>query len=228
MAQPLSALTQYHFRKLVQEYGQSTLHLAPHFLGVRLKTQDDLQTVLFRLYPESSEYGAVYQQMETLLEAYQFLREHPDHQANLVTVKQRIWLLLKLDPETSRDLDRPELLPEEQFQLFMFYRDVELTQGLCHGQDLYGLVASFAPQHRLQLYQVSHALRASQLPMVVTVSPERYGIWLSLRSPSYRVLANRKFDTLKLVANCYSQLNRFQHRCKGSEARDQAKLFHAA
>ena len=79
----------------------------------------------------------------------------------------------------------PVVLSEGVVELFKFYRDGMIREGMRYSSELYGLASQFPAANRLKGYQLACELAESGTPVVVTASEERYVIWLSLRSPAY-------------------------------------------
>lgn len=79
----------------------------------------------------------------------------------------------------------PIVLSESVLQLFKFYRDGSIREGILHHNELYGLTYEFSTEHRLRGYQIACELAQQGTPVVVSVSSHRYVIWIGLRSPIY-------------------------------------------
>lgn len=80
----------------------------------------------------------------------------------------------------------PSVLSESVLQLFKFYREGSIREGLLHNNELYSLGYEFSTEHRLRGYQIACELAQQGTPIVVSVSPDRYIIWIGVRSPVYQ------------------------------------------
>jgi len=88
---------------------------------------------------------------------------------------------------SDRSISTLELIPsviiEEQVHSFNFYLGEEMREGMRYRNELYGLINSFDTGSRLQAYQFACELILSSAMVIVTVSKQRYAVWLNLRSP---------------------------------------------
>lgn len=79
----------------------------------------------------------------------------------------------------------PVVLSENVVNLFKFYMDGSIREGMWYNNELYGLARQLSGSHRLKGYQMACELAEQGTPVVVTASDDRYAIWISLRAPAY-------------------------------------------
>lgn len=79
----------------------------------------------------------------------------------------------------------PVVLSENVVNLFKFYMDGSICEGMRYNGELYGLAREFSGSHRLKGYQIACELAEQGTPVVVTAADDRYAIWISLRAPAY-------------------------------------------
>jgi hypothetical protein len=87
-------------------------------------------------------------------------------------------------------------IDESDHLRFYFLQGKNFQEGMRHGNRLYGLVQSFEVTHHFQAYQLAWALSAQKIPLSLTVSKERYAVWVCLRSPTYALLFHQGRDVL--------------------------------
>ena len=80
----------------------------------------------------------------------------------------------------------PVVLSENVVNLFKFYMDGSIREGMWYNNELYGLVRELSASHRLKGYQIACELAEQGSPVVVTAADARYAIWIGLRAPAYR------------------------------------------
>lgn len=83
----------------------------------------------------------------------------------------------------------PVVLSEHVVNLFKFYMDGSIREGMWYNNELYGLARELSDSHRLKGYQIACELAEQEAPVVVTASDDRYAIWIGLRAPAYRQLS---------------------------------------
>jgi hypothetical protein len=88
-----------------------------------------------------------------------------------------------IDPAISTLELIPSVIAEELAHPFKFHMAGQIREGMRHQNELHGLVNSFDTGSRLQAYQFACELILSSATVIVTVSKQRYAVWLNLRSP---------------------------------------------
>ena len=78
----------------------------------------------------------------------------------------------------------PSVLPEQHITLFKFYMHQSMHDGMSYGNELYRLVEQFGIAARLEAYRLGCELIRQGVPTIISVSKQRYTVWMSLRSPS--------------------------------------------
>ena len=82
----------------------------------------------------------------------------------------------------------PRVIAEQQGVLFKFYANQALHDGMTYGNELYRLVNQCSINHRLEVYRLGCELIEQGIPTIISVSEERYSVWISLRHSSAAVL----------------------------------------
>jgi hypothetical protein len=77
----------------------------------------------------------------------------------------------------------PLIVGEQQVAQFKFYLNGALHDGLRYKNDLYRFVKEFRVDERLIAYQFACELILEGIPIIVSVSEHRYGVWVNLRNP---------------------------------------------
>lgn len=80
----------------------------------------------------------------------------------------------------------PVVLSENVVNLFKFYMDGSIREGMWYNNELYGLAREFPESHRLKGYQIACELAEQGTPVVITASDDRYAIWIGLRAAAER------------------------------------------
>ncbi len=76
----------------------------------------------------------------------------------------------------------PYVIPEKQVSLFKFYMDQTIQDGMAYGNDLYRLVKEFEISDRLKAYRFGYELIGQGISPLISVSKNRYRVWVSLRN----------------------------------------------
>jgi len=79
----------------------------------------------------------------------------------------------------------PVVLSENVVNLFKFYMDGSIREGMRYNDELYVLAHKFPGSHWLKGYQIACELAASEKLVAITASDDRYAIWIGLRAPAY-------------------------------------------
>ena len=78
----------------------------------------------------------------------------------------------------------PCVLTEPQLTLFKFYSDQSVQEGMTYGNKLYRLAKQFVAGDRQAAYRYGFELVSQGVPALISVSRQRYVVWMSLGSPS--------------------------------------------
>ncbi len=106
----------------------------------------------------------------------------------------------------------PPVLHERLVSCFRFW-DKGIQEGISYNNGLYRLAWEFELSDRSKAYQVACNLAEQNVPAVITVSPRRYGIWISLAAQS---------------GTEFPGLNRESNRKQSTPLTSQDSLFEAA
>ncbi len=201
----LSPLTQYYLRRLLSEQSAASGQSDKNF--ERLSSYE----VVKQLNSGGLE-SASRRELETLIHHYQNLENQIAHQhEGLTEIKRRIFRLLDLRGASTRRDAIPPLVPEQNVLGFRFLQQGRLKQGIRFENEVYGLIREYGLGMEQQAHQITWALIERAIPVVLTVSEERYGLWVNLRSPTYAVLMNQGNSLLDRINLIQTKLNHF-HR----------------
>lgn len=186
----LSPFTQYYIRKLIRQYVDN-LNYPRSGVGIRTHLQTNLDQLLHQLYAQGSEQRVKAHELSTLVQLHQFCSASPQGTSHddLAEIEQKILWILGLKFLALLPAMLLNLVPESSTSLFHFVLDSQMRQGIRYGDELYGKVLEFGQGHSPQAYRLLVKLINQQTPFILTVSELRHAIWVSLRSPSYSVLA---------------------------------------
>jgi hypothetical protein len=206
----LSPFTHYYAHKLLRDHINSLNCLRLEATTSQSHHQVDLNQTLLRLYPESAERASKIQELEFLTHFCQEIEQDKYQQDSVDQIRQQILQLLGFYLSSVIPKESPTILPEELAHRFCFYQAHSVRECLRHEHEFYGLAHSFRQTDRLRAYQFAWALAKQGIPMILTVSAERYVIWVRLRSPAYALLSKQSHWLLKMVLPLYSILSKFK------------------
>jgi hypothetical protein len=195
----LSPLSKYYVRKFLQEYLDG-LHWLEH---------RNVENHAFSTSLRALENTPAIAEVETLVHVYCDLEKNPiGNHANLAEIKRRLFYLLGLRLKSLLPSTSVKTMDESEHLRFYFPQGKKFREGMRHGNRLYGLVQSFEVTHRFQSYQLAWALSEQKIPLILTVSKERYAVWVCLRSPTYALLFHKGRGVLKPALLIYAILCR--------------------
>lgn len=207
----LSPFIQYYIRKLLSKQLDSLGNLVAEEAGLDIYFQMDLNQILGTLYPRVSEMVLKERMIETLVLIHRTCQPADNyHFENLQEVENRIFSLLGLELLSMSHSALVPIVDEQIERLFRFYKDGCLYQGINYGGELYGLVQAYRPSQKPQAYQLALALLEQQVPAILTLSSNRCGLWVSLRSPTYDVLRHQEAVLSEKVPHLHSILCKFR------------------
>jgi hypothetical protein len=77
----------------------------------------------------------------------------------------------------------PIIIHETNVSSFKFWFESGLQDGLHHQDELYCRVATFPSQERARAYHLGCHIAESASRVILTLSSEHCGLWISLRDP---------------------------------------------
>lgn len=195
----LSPIAQYHIRKLLR---QNLEYLDRSFVSTSNcfnLSDDKLDRIVQKLPLASGNRSLKIQELELLTKLYQQLEQNPANATALMEIKRRIFQTLGFEIKNTTPSQYPLILRESAIDKFFFFQD-QIREGMRYADALYGAAYQFDLRCRLQAYQMAWVLAEAKIPLVVTLSPSRFVIWINLQSPSYRVLARQDVSLLKTLS----------------------------
>ncbi len=206
----LSPFAQYYIRKILRQNIEQLNHFLTDEAEDRLLTRLDINQILADLYLQDYKVAAKKWELETLTQISQALEKSHHEQESLIEIKRRILDILGFTSEAIVRSKLPLIVQERQVQPFRFYREGKVLEGINFGHEFYGLVKEFELSQRMQVYQLAWALSEKTIPMILTTSDTRLGIWIRLRSPAYSTWLNQGEILPNLVLLLHSALYRFK------------------
>ncbi len=212
----LSPIAQYCIRKLLR---QNLEHLDRLFVPVS-KHANLSDAALDRILQTSSfasgRPNLQLQELELLTKLYQQLERNPSNQVAIAEIKRRIFQTLGFQLNAKLPTQLPLVIDEPTIDLFRFYHQDQVREGMRYANDLYAAAYQFNSRYRLQAYQLAWALYAAKVPLVVSLSPQRIVIWINLQSPTYLVLIRQATQLLKTVLSLNLALQKGKTASKSS------------
>jgi hypothetical protein len=206
----LSPFAQYYIRKVVRQNLDQLNCFLTHEPEDRSLTGLDINQVLANLYRQDCKIADKKWELETLTQISQALEKSHHEQESLSEIKRRILGILGFTSEVVVPSKLPLIVPERLVQPFRFYREGKVLEGINFRHEFYGLVKEFEASQRLQVYQLAWAISEKSIPMILTTSDARLGIWIRLRSPAYSAWLNQSTTLPNLVLLLRSALYRFK------------------
>ncbi|MGG6265628.1 hypothetical protein ACQ4M3_37650 [Leptolyngbya sp. AN03gr2] len=182
----LSPIAQYCIRKLLKQNFENLDSLflaAPNPSGL---SDDQIDRILQQFAFTNQSFQL--QELELLTKLYQQLEPNPANSSAIAEIKRRIFQTLGFQLNAIPSTQLPQVIQESTIEVFRFFHDNQIREGIRFGNTLYAAVYQFDIHYRLQAYQMAWALSEAKVPLVVSLSPARFVIWVNLQSPSYPVL----------------------------------------
>ncbi len=113
-------------------------------------------------------------------------------------------------PNSSLEIDLPEdqvaeiaphIIPEQHLDVFKFSGENGVCDGMYYLNELYGLVCEFPTAGNLHESQLRVGLGLLNAPIVISVSDERYRVWVQLRLPQMGIVFLSGSPVCKTLAN---------------------------
>lgn len=217
-AMSLSPIAQYCIRKLLRQNFESLDSLFLAASNPAGLSDDTLDRILHNFTSDNPSLQL--QELELLTKLYQQLEPNPANQSAIAEIKRRIFQTLGFQLNSIQSTNLPRLLQESAISVFRFFYNNQVREGLHYDSTLYAAVCQFDVAYRLQAYQIAWALSEAKVPLVVTLSPARFVIWINLQSPSYPVLIQQNSRLLKTVI----QINLVLRKAKAVKKRSSKYL----
>lgn len=211
----LSPVAQYSIRKLLRQNIDTLKAFLNHEAEAQFLLEVNLDKLLQHLYVDQAEAAAKIQEIETLTQLYRDLEQSNGDAWSLSEIQRRIFQVLGFQSPDNTPVPIPIILREEEVSIFRFYFSGRVRDAIRLNTDLYGLVHQFPATQRLYVYQLAWVLSAQGVPLRLTTSPIRCGVWVDLRSPAYAAILNQDATFLKVVLSLYSTLR----QCKSAIVR---------
>jgi hypothetical protein len=184
----ISPFTQYIVRKLLKQYcsqGQWPWGMIP----VADPGQADLQRILQEVYPQPGQLASQINQLELLTGLYAQLKAtHSTHRDEFNQLEQQILQVLGLRLGRLLPQQVPRWVPADATCPLRFRLEQHLYRGIRYEQQLYGLVKYWKRTYPLQAYRLAWVLVNRDIPCIMTRSRSYWAVWVSLRSPSARIV----------------------------------------
>lgn len=219
----LSPIAQYCIRKLLK---QNFENLDSLFLSAsNLSGLSDPQIDRLLHQFASANQSFQLQELELLTKLYQQLESNPANSSAIAEIKRRILQTLGFQLNAVPSTQLPQIIQESSIEIFRFFHDNQVREGIRFGNALYAAAYQFDIDYRLQAYQMAWALSETKVPLVVSLSPTRFVIWVNLQSPSYLVLLRQDSQLLKTLLTVNLALRRAKVTAKRAAKPLQPNLF---
>lgn len=106
----------------------------------------------------------------------------------------------------------PIILSEQIVLPFKFWFNHSLQEGIHHQDELYCQLTSFPPSDRAKAYHLSCRLAQTGTIVLLTLSSQRCGLWVSLRSPLARSVLSGNYELVELPHPPENPLKWFENR----------------
>ncbi|MBE9010035.1 hypothetical protein IQ250_07435 [Pseudanabaenaceae cyanobacterium LEGE 13415] len=180
----LSPIAQYCIRKLLK---QNFENLDSLFLAASNQSglSDDQ---IDRLFHQFSSSRTQLQELELLTNLYQQLERNPANSSAIAEIKRRIFQTLGFQNNNVPSAQLPSIVQEGTIEVFRFFHKNQIREGIRFDNTLFAAVYQFELTYRLQAYQMAWTLSEAKIPLVISLSPTRFVIWVNLQCPSSSVL----------------------------------------
>lgn len=195
----LSPIAQYYIRKLLRQSFEHIDHLFASTLSHSNLTDDNFGRIVQNLPLGTENRSARIQELEVLTKLYQQLEQSPTNATAIAEIKRRIFQTLGLEITSTTPKQPPPILRESTIDKFSFFFQDGIREGMQYANNLYAAAYQFNPMYRLQAYQIAWLLSEAKIPLIVTLSPTRFVIWINLQSHSYRVLIQQDASLLRTL-----------------------------
>ncbi|MEB3294292.1 MAG: hypothetical protein VKJ24_14125 [Synechococcales bacterium] len=206
-ARSLSPLARYELHKLLQ----------------RAKSLSRAYTQRFQVSPcKDSSITTLsirqrMQQLEVRLLMHQRLmhqgQSHYDSQACspdseiLEILQHEIFQLLGF--QLSQTKLRSQIIAESEANCFKFAYKNDICDALERNGQYYGFILSVPIYQSIKAYRYDWLIRNFEIATVLTISSDRYRIWIDLRSASYPILRKQSYIFLQRLQTFHSIMKRF-------------------
>lgn len=186
----LSPLTNYTIRRMLHEHIESLTDIQAHSLGISETV--NLDRLLLKLYPQKILATAKFHDLEMLTVLYQkgsSNRSSPSQ--SQVELRRRIFHILGIQAGLGETFT-PPIIPETAENLFQFFNNGEMRDGLCLDGKMYGRVETAMMPQRQELDEIAKKFSEQKNLCVITVTADHYSVWILLRSPAYAIYLNKQ------------------------------------
>lgn len=204
----LSPFTNYTIRRMLHEHVESLTDIQAHSL--RVSETVNLDQLLLKLYPKKFIATSKFHDLEMLTVLYQ--KAGDKRSANLqgqVELRRRIFHILGIRFGVD-DTSMPLIIPETAENVFQFFNNGEMRDGLCLDGKMYGKVETARMPQRQELDEIARMFSEQKIPCVITVTENHYSVWILLRSPAYSVYLKQGTVPVKKALALHLSLCRFK------------------
>ncbi len=207
---PLSPIAQYCIRKLLR---QTIENLNSLFLSDTLHSNlsdHSIDLILNHLSLASAPKCFKTAELELLTKFYQQIEQNQADAEMLAEIKRRILQTLGFQVSAMLPNRLPPIVQESSIEKFCFFHHDRVQEGMRYENALFAAVYQFNSAYRLQAYQIAWVLSEAKVPLLLSLSPTRFVVWVNLQSPTYVVLSRRDAKLLKTVLSLNSALRKWQ------------------
>jgi hypothetical protein len=204
----LSPFTNYTIRRMLQDHVESLSHIQARSLHVSETVS--LDRLLSTLYPKKFVAISKVHHLEMLTELYRgAVASGRNNLSNQTELRRRIFQILGIRFGVNEEMT-PPILPETKVTPFIFFAEGELRDGMSLKTKMYGKIESAVVSDRPRLYQMAILLSEQKIPCIITMTQEKYSLWVLLRSPVYSAYLKQGLTPVKKALVLHSALCRFK------------------
>ncbi|OUC12502.1 MAG: hypothetical protein B0A82_21630 [Alkalinema sp. CACIAM 70d] len=206
----LSAVAQYQVRKILRKFINHHLETvqdtSPNLHNLEAI---DLNVLLLCLYPNARQRYQSVQRLEVLTLAHSHILQGRSMSMSLEEVESGVLSILEL-PRHPVTQTVPPLLTEALTTRFKFFHHQGVQEGLRYQDDLYGLIYNIEDHYKRYAYPILCGLVSRQIAALLTISSQRWGLWVEMRSPIYQVLSDFQFEEFYNIQHCLACISEGQ------------------
>jgi hypothetical protein len=179
-------------------------------LSLHVSDTMSLDRLLSNLYPKKFVAISKVHHLEMLTELYRRAEiSNRKDLSNQAELRRRIFQILGIRFGMN-DTTMPPIVPESTVTAFMFFAGSQLRDGMSLGSKKYGRIESVALCDRPYLYQIAMLLSEQKIPCIITMTEEKYSLWVLLRSPIYNTYLRQGLTPIKKALVVHSALCRLK------------------
>lgn len=209
----LDSFSQYYIRKLLRQHLRSPNCQVSNRTVIARCFGSDLNALVVDMSPTLADLPHRLRLIEQLIYTHQALIKQGDL-SSLIAVERQLFEQIGLRLYTLDPSRLIEFRPEDRISPFKFIVKNQVCKGVRHYRDIYGLASEFKPENDLRLHKFMLILTAQRIPFILTQSPQRWAVWINLKSSACITLIHYGPRIIDKTLILHNYLHRFR-RDKG-------------